>query len=285
LNFQFNRFRQYQYQSSLRQFQAAIKSLLKSVVVIAFVLSDFSPLSASSKNLLPRMPELVIEKGYSDVFQVVECIGNSKLRNESVDSVIRVILKNVSDKTVSSSLKIRVLYLTSENAVKVTFNGKPMKFERRNPRIPFSLNPNEEVAISIDARQSIQYSLDAVKKENAVENQSGRKESKFALGDFARFFDKEERYGKRYMVGPLVSKWGVFPVDFKKVSLSIVVPADFDAVFPTVGAWKKLENRNSTVFTFDGVDGFSGAIFLPQKDVEAFKKIQSSLASDSAKVK
>ena len=54
----------------------------------------------AEKNLQPRLPELVIEKGYSDAFEVEECSVRSQVVNEEAQSQLKFVLKNVSGKSV-----------------------------------------------------------------------------------------------------------------------------------------------------------------------------------------
>ncbi|MFZ2956057.1 MAG: hypothetical protein WA705_04090 [Candidatus Ozemobacteraceae bacterium] len=232
----------------------------------------------AEKNLLPRLPELVIERGFSDAFQVVESTVRAQLVDQTAESRLLVTLRNVSDQTVQSSVKIRILYLTSENAVQISVNGKSARFDRKNPRVPFSLGPSEQITFEVKARQGIEYNLDAIKKEqgmNGSDEENKGKKTKFEVGELTRFFGKEN-YGRRFLVGPLVSKWGIFPVDFKKVALEIVVPRDFEAVFPHEGLWQKKEHSTSVTYTFDGTEGYTGTIFMPRRDAETFRNLRNA---------
>ncbi len=252
---------------------------IAALAVLLFVFASHATVQA--KNLLPRMPELVIEKGYSDCFQVVECTGRAQIRAETADTRIKVILKNISEKDIQSSLKVRLLYLVSENDVKLNVDGRSVRFDRKAPRVPFRLSPGQQLTVQVEARQGIQFNLDSMKKE--IESETPRSEKvgekvKFGLGEFTRFFEKEN-YGLRFMVGPLVSKWGIFPVEFQKVHLEIEAPRTFEAVHPPEIPWKRNNQHNSAVFSFDGADGFSTAVFLPKEDVQGFRKFQEKIAS------
>jgi hypothetical protein len=241
----------------------------------------------AEKNLLPRLPEVVIEKGHSDSFEVVDCQATSQVVGEEARTSLKVILKNVSASPVASSLKIRALYLLGDHGASLSINGKPMRFDRRNPRFAFALEPGQELTVALEARQNILYNLDALKKEEEEDRRSpspGRSVQS-AFDGLKRFFGKEN-FGRRYMVGPLVSKWGIFPVPFRRVRLEITVPRDFEGVLPADSPWKRQERGASQVFTFEGTEGFSGAVFLPRQDAAAFRKLQEAAfpASPSARL-
>lgn len=255
------------------------------LLAMFLVLLGNTQVASAEKNLLPRLPEFVIERGFSDAFQVVESTARATLFNDTAESRVSVVLKNVSDRHVDSSIKVRILYLESDQSVGLSVNGHGMKFDRKNPRVPLSLNPGEQVTLEIKARQGIQYNLDALKKEQRApsgEKESGKK-PKFALDDLSKLFGGRENFGRRFLVGPLVSKWGIFPVEFKQVKVEISVPSDFDAVFPREGAWSRKSGSNGHVYSFEGETGFNGVVFLPKADVAEFRKVwQSPEASPSA---
>jgi len=253
------------------------------LLVLVLVVAGALPLSAASRNLLPRLPEFVLERGHSDAFQVVECEAKSRLLDETAESSVRIILKNVSGKPVESSLKIRVLYLTGDTAAQLEVNGRPVRYDRANPRLPFSLEPDQEITLQLKARHGIQYSLEAANREQqqqvALQDATPKKRG-FALDELRSLFDNE-KFGKRFMVGPLISKWGIFPVDFRNVKISIVTPSDFDAILPDPSLWQSRRDGRNTTFTFEGTDGFATAIFLPVADAEQFRQAQSASGSSS----
>ncbi|HOT27860.1 MAG TPA: hypothetical protein PLU72_06705 [Candidatus Ozemobacteraceae bacterium] len=255
---------------------------LASLLALFLVVAGVLPLTAASRNLLPRLPEFVLERGHSDAFQVVECEAKSRLLDETAESTVRITLKNVSDKQVESSLKIRILYLTGDAAAQLEVNGRPVRYDRANPRLPFSLAPGQEISLLLKARHGIQYSLEAANREqreqqSALQDAAPKKRG-FALDDLRSLFDNE-KFGKRFMVGPLISKWGIFPVDFRNVKISIVAPSDFDAILPDPAHWQSRRDSRNTTFTFEGTDGFAAAIFLPSVDAEQFRQARSEAAS------
>ncbi|HOY66979.1 MAG TPA: hypothetical protein PLP29_08820 [Candidatus Ozemobacteraceae bacterium] len=268
-------------------YPSAARHLLRTLGSIAlflgFILSAAPEALAASRSLVPRLPELVLERGYSDAFQVIECEAKSRLTEETAESSVRVILKNVSEARVQSSLKIRILYLTSESAAQLEVNGKPARYDRANPRIPFALEPGQEIALQLKARHGIQYSLEAADREvsaPALQDATPKKKRGFALDDLTSLFDNE-KFGKRFMVGPLVSKWGIFPVDFKQVKISVTVPTEFDAILPDSSLWKSSGDRNGKTFSFEGTEGFTGAVFLPKAEADQVRRAQAAQASEA----
>jgi hypothetical protein len=242
---------------------------LLAIAVVGILLCGVPTLLlAGSKNLTPRMPEFVIERGYSDAFQVVDCTGSSQIVDNTAESRVKIVLKNVTEKPIESAIKVRILYLLSENSAQLFMNGQAKHFDRKNPRIPFTLQPSQTVELEIKARHSIEFSLDTLKKEKEMEAAGdGSKKKKFGFEDLKKFFDNE-KFGRRFMIGPVVSKWGIFPVDFQRVQLMVSVPRDFTGVFPGKGTWKRSEKNNAVVFSFDGLDEYRGALFLPRTDAE-----------------
>jgi len=237
---------------------------------------------AASRNLMPRLPEFVLERGYSDAFQVVACDVKSRLTEETAESQVRITLRNISDKQVQTSLKIRILYLTSDAAAQIEVNGRPCKYDRTNPRLPFVLEPNQEINLQVKARHGIQYSLEAATREQrtAAPQEAAPKKRGFSLDELRSLFDNE-KFGKRLMIGPLVSKWGIFPVDFKNVKISIEVPIEFDAIFPDPALWKSTRDNRGKSFLFEGTDGFAAAVFLPEHDAAEFRQAQAQAASSA----
>lgn len=237
------------------------------------------PAQGGSKNLLPRMPEFVIEKGYSDSFQVVECSGEVNIVNNEAESRLKAKLKNVSDQALKTSIKIRILYLFSDHSATVKVDGERVKFSRENPRIPLEINPGQEVDLEVSARHNIQYNLDAIRKEE--EENGTKKKSRLDLGDLSRYFE-QENFGRRFLIGPLVSKWGIFPVDFQSIHIKVSVPSDFIGIFPVENNWKKSKKSNSSEYSFEGSTGYNGALFLPEKDLPKFVPILDQVGSTTS---
>lgn len=240
-----------------------------------FLFASFfpSPLTgAGTKNILPRLPEFVIERGYSDSFQVLECVVASQIYESTAESSLRVVLKNVAEKKVETAVKVRILYLTSDRSAQLFVNGKSRDYDRKNPRIPFSLEPGQTIDLQVKAKHTIEFSLEAWKKEKLESPSSSASEAKkkprFDLSDLSRLFDNE-KFGRRFMVGPLVSKWGIFPVDFQHVKLEINVPSDFVGIFPGGTKWRKNGRGNGIVYSFEGTEGYNGALFLPKTDLKS----------------
>lgn len=239
-----------------------------------------SALMASPRNMLPRFPELIIEKGLSEFFRVTSCDGHVKLYGNDAESSLKVTVKNQGTTPVDSSVKFRILYPTSENQVKVSVNGKNIGYRRDKARYTFTLQPDESIVFDLHAKMSINYSVDSVRKAlREQEQDEPDKKRGFLMADFSKLFERE-KYGKRFMVGPLVSKWGIFPVDFTAVNLEIEVPDDFTLVANASDTWQETRNRSNRIFKSTAVDGFAGAVFLPETDREEFLQTQKIMSSE-----
>ncbi len=249
------------------------------LLVILLALSAVS-LQASPRNMLPRFPELIIEKGLSEHFKVTSCDARVRVYGNDAESSLKVTVKNQGLDPLESSVKFRILYPTSENQIRVSVNGKNINYRRDQPRHTFTLKPDESIVFDLNAKVSINYSIDSVRK--ALREQERDKSDKkrgFLLEDFTSFFE-HEKYGRRFMVGPLVSKWGVFPVDFAAVNLEIEVPDDFTLVANASDTWQLSKSHNNRVYKSTAVDGFAGAVFLPETDREEFLQTQKILSSE-----
>ena len=236
---------------------------------------------AQPRNMLPRFPELIIEKGLSEHFEVTECSAKVNISGNDADASLKVQMKNITDKVVSSSIKFRILYPTSESQVRISVNGKSTRFDRNNPRHAFELKPGETINFDIRARTSVNYSVDSVRKAlHDQEREGGDRKKGFLMDDFTRLFERE-KFGRRFMVGSLVSKWGLFPVDFSKASIEVSVPSEFVLVAPNAEIWSQSQSGNTRVFKTDSVENFGPAVFLPEGDREDFIQTQKVLTSDS----
>ncbi|HNX75830.1 MAG TPA: hypothetical protein PLM07_10275 [Candidatus Rifleibacterium sp.] len=249
------------------------------LIVLMLILSAVS-LQASPRNMLPRFPELIIEKGLSEHFKVTSCDAKVKVYGNDAESSLKVTVKNQGADPVESSVKFRILYPTSENQVRVSVNGRNINYRRDQPRHTFTLAPEESIVFDLSAKVSINYSIDSVRKAlREQENDQNTKKRGFLLEDLTSFFERE-KYGRRFMVGPLVSKWGVFPVDFAAVSLEIEVPDDFTLVATASDTWQETRVRSNRVFKSTAIEGFAGAVFLPATDREEFLQTQKILSSE-----
>ena len=250
-----------------------------SFVLISFVLVS-KLLLADERNLLPRFPEIVIEKEYSQYFKVKDCIAKASIENDIAITSLKAVLTNISEKEISSSVKFRILYPTSFEKIDIKVNGKAFKYDVEQPRYSFSLKPNEEITFDMNANVYIYYSIDAVRKsiKNMEEEQKpgvrNAKKSAKAKGQdiansFLRYFKSNDRYGKRFQVGPLVSKWGLFPVDFEKVNIEIKVPEKYTLITSFDYVWQDVTKaKKSIVYKATDIDNYSDAIFLPESEKE-----------------
>ncbi len=243
-------------------------------IVVLLLGASVLPVSAG-RNLLPRLPQVVIEKGFSDAFQVTSCVVNAEVVNDAVSSKVSLELKNVSAEPLKTSLKVRLLYLANDQAVKIQVNGKHIPFDRKQGRLPLSLAAGETLTLVINARQNILYNLDAMKAEAERQKDEDKNFRKFALDELTKLFGREN-FGRRLMIGPFVSKWGVFPVTFEKVSIEVKIPREFVMIAPPNTAWQVQTTSRNQVCTFNGTDEYAGTVFLPSTDEAAFRAWQKS---------
>lgn len=257
------------------------KSKLFSVLITIIFTAFTSGLAAAPRNMLPRFPELIIEKGLSENFKVTDCQAKVKISDNDADSTLKVSIINQGSTAVKSSVKFRILYPTAESQVRLRINGKQVSYSRANPRHEFELQPQETINIDLSARIQVNYSVDGVRK--ALREQESDKDNKkkgFVMSDFTTLFERE-KFGKRFMVGSLVSKWGVFPVEFANVSIEVAVPNDYSMVASSTETWKESRSGNSKVFLTTAMENFSGAVFLPEGDREEFIQTQKILNSEN----
>lgn len=234
---------------------------------------------ATDHNILPRFPEIVIEKSYSQFFKVKDCQAKASIENDVAVTSLKAVLANISDKEIASSVKFRVLYPTSMSKISINVNGKSLKYDPENPRYSFSLKPNEEIKFEMNANVYINYSIDAVRKaikRKEEEEKAGVRDAKSVkekgqdiANSFMRFFKSNDRYGKRFQIGSLISKWGLFPVDFEKINVEIKVPENFTVITSYENSWQDAK-KGKKVITYKtaDTDNYSDAIFLPESDKE-----------------
>lgn len=246
------------------------------VMLVAFLLPELA--NAAEHNILPRFPEIVIEKEYSQFFKVKDCQAKASIEGEIAKTNLIAVLTNIADKDITTSVKFRILYPTGLNNIFIKINEKNFKYDPENPRYSFSLKPNEEIKFDMSAHVSVNYSIDAVRKalkrmeeaekQGSVKNKSNAKNNARELSEsFMRLFKSNDRYGKRFQIGLLVSKWGLFPVDFEKLSLEIKVPENFTVITSFESIWQDVnkDKKYATYKTTD-VDNYNDAIFLPLDD-------------------
>lgn len=267
----------------------------KIYIVLMLVALLFSMAAkADERNILPRFPEIVIEKTYSQYFKVKDCQAMATISDDIAATNLKAILMNVSDKEISTSVKFRILYPTSLNKITININGKKFKYDAENPRYSFKLKPNEEIKFEMNANVYINYSIDAVRNsiklmEEAEKENSGVKSAKSSVkakgrelsDSFLRFFKSNERFGKRLQVGSLVSKWGLFPVSFEKLSVEIKVPENYTFISSFENSWQQSGKAKKLVsYKTTDAENYSDAIFLPSADKEEQLATMEILKSD-----
>ena len=259
---------------------------MKKLYHISFILSCLlcfvfvaETAKATDHNILPRFPEIVIEKSYSQFFKVKDCQAKASIENDIAVTSLKAVLANISDKEIASSVKFRILYPTSLSKITINVNGKSFKYDPENPRYSFSLKPNEEIKFEMNANVYINYSIDAVRKaikRKEEEEKAGVRDAKSVkdkgqdiANSFMRYFKANDRYGKRFQIGSLISKWGLFPVDFEKINIEIKVPENFTVITSFESIWEDAK-KGKKVITYKtaDTDNFSDAIFLPASDKE-----------------
>lgn len=265
--------------SQLEAINKMMSKTSKFLYILVLMVMAASSAGAASRNLLPRFPEIVLEKGFSENFIVTDCQAKVRIVDNEADSSMQLTLQNRSEKTLKSSVKFRVLYPTSSSQIQIRVDGRPISYERESPRHQFELASQQSISFQISARTSINYSIDgvreALRKEHEEKPEKGKK---FDLSGLLKLFDRE-KFGKRFMVGPLASKWGVFPLEFGKVQLEVIVPADFSMVSQVADKWETKKRGRETTYIFNSGEGFEGSVFLPESEREEFIKTQKILTS------
>lgn len=261
-----------------KQYRHKLQIFPHILIILAICLC--SSAMGASRNLLPRFPEIVLEKGFSENFLVTECLAKARIHKDEAQASINLTLQNRSDKTIKSSVKFRILYPTSSNQVRIKVNGKSVNYNRESPRHSFELAKDASISFQISAKININYSIDGVREALRKEHEAEAKKKgkKFSLDGFMKFFDREN-FGKRFLIGPIASKWGVFPLDFTKVQLEVIVPSDFAIVAQESDKWQSKTGSNESTYTFSHKDGFAGVVFLPETDKKEFIKTQKILNS------
>lgn len=251
------------------------------LAVFAFIF-QFAEVNAATRNMLPRFPEVILEKGFSSNFIVTDCNATARIYNDTAETAVKLSIRNRSAKTIKSSVKFRVLYPTSTNQIRVKVNGRSIGYDRKSPRHKFSLESNQEISFEISAKTSVKYSVDNIRKslrEEHENNQKKKKGKKFDLGGLMKLFDRE-KFGRRFMVGPVASKWGVFPLEFGKVSIKVVVPNNFTIVAQNSDKWQVSKHGDEHSYLFTNSEDFAGSVFLPISDKEDFIQTQKIMTSD-----
>ncbi|MBR4570566.1 MAG: hypothetical protein IKO19_07885 [Candidatus Riflebacteria bacterium] len=246
---------------------------------------------ATDHNILPRFPEIVIEKSYSQFFKVKDCQAKASIENDIAVTSLKAVLANISDKEIASSVKFRILYPTTISKISINVNGKSFKYDPENPRYSFSLKPNEEIKFEMNANVYINYSIDAVRKaikRKEEEEKAGVRDAKSVkqkgqdiATSFMRYFKSNDRYGKRFQIGSLISKWGLFPVDFEKINVEIKVPETFTVITSYESSWQDVKKAKKAItYKTADTENYSDAIFLPASDKEEQLKTMEILKSD-----
>ncbi|MGM0598991.1 MAG: hypothetical protein ACQETH_04135 [Candidatus Rifleibacteriota bacterium] len=249
---------------------------------ILSIIITTSQVNAATRNMLPRFPEIILEKGFSSNFIVTDCNASARIYNDTAETNIKLSIRNRSAKTIKSSVKFRVLYPTSNNQIRLKVNGRSIGYNRKSPRHKFTLESDKEISFEISAKTNIKYSVDNIRKSLREEYDNSKKKKKgkkFDLSGLMKLFDREN-FGRRFMVGPVASKWGVFPLEFGKVAIKVVVPDNFTLVAQNSEKWQMQKHGDEHSYIFNNIEGFAGSVFLPESDKEDFIKTQKIMTSN-----
>lgn len=243
-----------------------------------FVVFVSGSLFAQARNMLPRFPEVVIEDGLSEYFIISDCIAKVIVNDDNADTSLSFNISNVTAKDIETSLKFRVLYPKNKNKILIRINKQDIKYQLDNPKYKLNLKTGEAARVDIISNVSVNYSVDNIRKAlREDENERKGKNKNSLLRDLSSFFSRE-RFGKRFMVGSLVSKWGIFPLVFKDLKIEVVLPKGFGLVAQKPEIWTKKTGSN-IIFISTALEGFAGSVFLPENDIEDFIKTQQILSS------
>ncbi len=230
---------------------------------------------ANPHNLLPRFPEIVFDTGNTNNYLIEELTCEAFINGNIAETESLVKIKNPTNKNTSASIKFRVFYPQGKRAVTIRIDGRNFRYSNKNNQYNLSLAPNQIATFHIKARVSANYSVNAVRK--AIKAQEEKK-STFA-SDFAKYFNTE-KYGKRFMMGALVSKWGIFPFSMDKVNIKVSAPTGFIITGQDENSWNTQDNGKLATFEFSskGIsDPSYQGVILPKKDLKDYLETQEIL--------
>lgn len=268
----------------------------KLIIILICLLFKIVNYACAERNLIPRLPEIIIEKGYSEYFTVNECKIKAKIENEIVKSKLFISILNTSQTPIESTIKIRALYLLSDDSLKLKISGQTQKFTRKNNRYNITLEPNKPITFEIEAIQNILYNLEDQinelknKKQRSIfattSSDSKKTENKFKansiMQDLIKYFDNEN-YTKALSIGTIVSKWGVFPVNFNNVNIELIIPNNYEAIINSnLNEWNLQKRSSEKIYSYqcseNCSDKFKEVIFIVGKDALKFRELQKYLS-------
>jgi hypothetical protein len=255
-----------------------MKNLLTYFIFLLLLLVSSTCL-ANPHNLLPRLPELIIQEGNTADYLIKEISSKIAIEDNLANTETHITLVNTTKKDAKALIKFRVLYPVGKSPVSIKVNGKNFKYSAKNYLHQLVLAPSESATFEIKARVSVNYSINAVRKALREEERARKKEKSTFASDFAKYFNTE-KYGKRFMISSIVSKWGIFPLDVEKVNIEVKAPARFIQVNHQAEQWKQREEGKLQTFEFSSTDPenmrYQG-VLLPQEDLKEFLDTQEVL--------
>jgi hypothetical protein len=260
------------------------KNLQTNFLILILVLIS-SLCLGNPHNLLPRLPELIIQEGNSADYLVESLSVEATIENNVASTDTKVSIKNKTEKSTRALVKFRILYPTGKNPVSIKIDGKSFKYSAKNYLHELILAPKQSCTFEIKAQVSVNYSINAVRKALREEERAKKKEKATFASDFAKYFNTE-KYGKRFMMGSLVSKWGIFPLDMERVSIQIKAPSDFILVNHQEAQWKRQEMGKLASFEFSSTEPESmdyHGVLLPNEDLKEFLETQEVLKGLNSK--
>ena len=192
-------------------------AVMKRTIFLTILLLNLAGLTfANPHNLLPRFPEIIIQQGMTEDYAVDSLIAIATIQDNYAHTVVNTDLRNISQTKAFTSVKFRILYPKNLSSVTIKINGSDFNYTPERNTYNFWLNPNEAVNFHIEADVSVNYSINAVRKALKEEEKAKKNIKTTFAEDFAAYFNTE-KYGKRFMTGNIVSKWGIFPLSIKSL--------------------------------------------------------------------
>lgn len=233
---------------------------------------------ANPHNLLPRFPEIIIQQGMTENYTVVSLTAIATIQDNHAQTIVNTDLKNISESKAFTSVKFRILYPKSSSSVKIKINGSDFNYSPQRNTYNFWLNPNETINFHIEADVSVNYSINAVRKALKEEEKAKKNIKSTFAEDFAAYFNTE-KYGKRFMTGNIISKWGIFPLSIKNLEIAANTPPNMIIVSENNGVWNQKSRVKQNHFYCNDSKAYNSAVFLPEKDKNDFLETKKILNS------
>jgi hypothetical protein len=252
---------------------------MKRTIFLTILLLNLAGLTfANPHNLLPRFPEIIIQQGMTENYAADSLTAIATIQDNYAHTVVNTDLRNISQTKAFTSVKFRILYPKNLSSIKIKINGSDFNYTPERNTYNFWLNPNEAVNFHIEANVSINYSINAVRKALKEEEKAKKNIKTTFAEDFAAYFNTE-KYGKRFMTGNIVSKWGIFPLSIKKLEIAATTPPNMILVSENNEVWNQKSRVKQNHFYCNDSKSYNSAVFVPEKDKEDFLETQKILNS------